>query len=191
MNAIQTVSRLNRKRADKEQDDLLVVDFTNSSEAIFKAFNQFRQGSPYKEQEPDKAVLEAIYQQVLAMGAFDAAAVQHCVNAYTSAENAAKQRHSDADALFSNTKQAYRKQFNQRLLDAEARKVYIALLLTHNRDNILFLEQYEPTLHSEIRMGYMDRDLWGQLQNPIYTDKGGIIPIMGKTIIQQVVQLAA
>jgi len=242
------------------------------------------------------------------------------VIAYTTAENATKQRDSDADALFSNTKQAYRKQFNQRLTDTEARKAYIALLrrytkryyfiaqfftlenhlhefivfaevmanslvqqgkvselklllkhiqltkgavlyvdtvsnpggvkeprtvggvgagtggkempsttldaaikeletkfqiskedaivireiceevaakaeiklkIAHNRDNILFLEQYEPTLHSEIRMGYMDRDLWVQLQNPIYTDKGGIIPIMGKTIIQQVMQLAA
>ncbi|MDQ5769472.1 DEAD/DEAH box helicase family protein [Thiothrix subterranea] len=320
VNAIQTVSRLNRKRADKEQDDLLVVDFTNSSEAIFKAFNQFRKCSPYQEQEPDKAVLEDIYQQVLAMGAFDAAAIQHYVNAYTIAEKEAKQRNAEADALFSNTKQAYRQQFNQHLPDVEARKAYIALLrrytklyyfiaqfftleshlhefivfaevmanslvqqgkvselklllkhielvkgavlyvdtvsnsggvkeprtaggvgsgaggkempsttledaikaletkfqiskedaivireiceevaakaeikhkIAHNRDNILFLEQYEPTLHSEIRMGYMDRDLWGQLQNPIYTDKGGIIPIMGKIIIQQVVQLAA
>jgi hypothetical protein len=72
-----------------------------------------------------------------------------------------------------------------------AAKAEVKLKIAHNRDNILFLEQYEPTLHSEIRMGYMDRDLWVQLQNPIYTDKGGIIPIMGKTIIQQLVQMAA
>ncbi len=49
VNAVQTISRLNRKHHDKEQDDILVVDFTNSTQNIFKAFNQHRQGSPYTE----------------------------------------------------------------------------------------------------------------------------------------------
>lgn len=319
VNAIQTVSRLNRKHPDKDQDDLLVVDFTNSSANIFKAFNQFRKGSPYKEQEPDKAVLEEIYQQVLATGVFDALAMTRYVNAYTAAEQQAKQRQSEADALFSNTKQDYRQQFEQALPDTESRKAYIALLrrysklyyfiaqffelnrhlhefivfaevmaqsllkqgkvselkllakhlqlvkgavlyvadsinpmegvrepgsqgktgagggkemprttldeairelaekfqisredaiiireiceevsakdeirlkISHNRSNSLFLEQYEPTVQSQIRMGYMDRDMWDQLKNPLYTDTGGIIHIMGKTVIQNVISLA-
>ncbi|MCP4161649.1 MAG: type I restriction endonuclease subunit R, partial [Deltaproteobacteria bacterium] len=34
VNAVQTVSRLNRKHKDKEQEDILVVDFTNNSQEI-------------------------------------------------------------------------------------------------------------------------------------------------------------
>ena len=32
VNAIQTISRLNRKHKEKEQDDILVVDFTNNAQ---------------------------------------------------------------------------------------------------------------------------------------------------------------
>ena len=32
VNAIQTISRLNRKHKDKEQEDILVVDFTNNAQ---------------------------------------------------------------------------------------------------------------------------------------------------------------
>jgi type I restriction enzyme R subunit len=70
VNAIQTVSRLNRKHVDKEQDDILVVDFTNNSDKIFEAFNKHRKGSPYKEKEPDKAVLPELYKKIIATEVF-------------------------------------------------------------------------------------------------------------------------
>jgi type I restriction enzyme R subunit len=47
VNAIQTVSRLNRKHPDKEQEEILVVDFTNNAKEIFSAFNKHRSGFPF------------------------------------------------------------------------------------------------------------------------------------------------
>ena len=51
-NAVQTVSRLNRKCEGKE--DVVVVDFTNNAKAIMKAFTKYRKGPPFEPQEPDQ-----------------------------------------------------------------------------------------------------------------------------------------
>lgn len=50
INAVQTLSRLNRCASGK--DETVVVDFTNSVDKIFKAFNKYREGTPYEPQQP-------------------------------------------------------------------------------------------------------------------------------------------
>ncbi len=128
VNAVQTVSRLNRKHDDKEQDDILVVDFTNSTKNIFKAFNQHRQGSPYTEKEPDKSVLDEMYQSAMDEEVFNVADIANYVKAYSEAEQAAFNRESELDALLSNINQDYKAQFVDFYPEVEDQKAYIAIL---------------------------------------------------------------
>jgi len=311
VNAVQTVSRLNRMHVDKAQDDILVVDFTNNSDRIFKAFNQHRKGSPYEEKEPDVSSLVEVYQQVMDAHVFDAAEITAYVEAYGAAEKAARNRESELDASLSNINQEYKAKFNQTITDMDKRKAYVSLLnrytkvyyfiaqffeldnhlhefvvfaevmagqliktgktselkllmkhievskgavnfkgsienkgkapkksgsgnggggeiprtsieqaiqdiedkyqiskedaiiireiceevseneevkerVSKNKDNILFLESYEPTVQAEVKTGYMGRDLWDRLEDPMYIEKGGIITIMSKSIIQNI-----
>lgn len=67
-NAVQTVSRLNRMTAGKE--GVIVVDFTNNAKGIFKAFSQYRQGSPYQPAEPDPQAADRLYDQIIEAGVF-------------------------------------------------------------------------------------------------------------------------
>lgn len=312
INAVQTVSRLNRKHVDKEQDDILVVDFTNSTKNIFKAFNQHRQGSPYKEKEPDKSALDEVYQAAIDTEAFSLDDISRYVLAYGEAEAAAKNRESELDALLSNINQDYKAQFSAFYPEADDRKAYIALLnryiklyyfiaqffeleahlhefivfaeimasclvkkgktselklllkhievskgavtyigksennkkptqkptgaggsggngipkttiekaiedieqkykiskeeaifireicqevseieeiktkVSDHKDNILFLRSYEPTVQIQVTNGYIERELWNQLDDPIYKDQGGIFSIMSKTVIDNI-----
>ncbi len=127
-NAIQTVSRLNRKHVDKEQSDLLIVDFTNSTDEIFDAFNKHRKGSPFKEKEPDKALLDEVYREVIEFGVFSEEEITSYVEQYEEAEKEAGKRNSTPDAILSNVNQEYRKQYRDKLGSADIRKQYIALL---------------------------------------------------------------
>jgi type I restriction enzyme, R subunit len=128
INAIQTVSRLNRKHPDKEQADILVVDFTNNSDKIFSAFNRHRKGSPHTEKEPSKAVLQKVYDDIQAYNIFTDEETVNYVKAYIKAETEAKARNSNADALLSNINQTYRTKFKAALPDVEKQKEYIGLL---------------------------------------------------------------
>ena len=128
VNAIQTVSRLNRKHPYKEQSDLLIVDFTNSADDIFDAFNKHRKGSPYKEEEPRKELLDEAYQKFKEYDVFSEQDVATYVNAYLKAEEEAKKRNSTPDAILSNTNQEYREQFRDVLPSVEAQKEFVALL---------------------------------------------------------------
>jgi type I restriction enzyme R subunit len=312
INAVQTISRLNRKHVDKEQDDILVVDFTNSTKNIFKAFNQHRKGSPYEEKEPDKSALDEVYQAAIDTEAFSPADINRYVQAYGAAEAAAKNRESELDALLSNINQDYKAQFAAFYPEADDRKAYIALLnryiklyyfiaqffelearlhefivfaevmasclvkkgktselklllkhievskgavtyigksenenkppkkptsggntggngipettiekaiedieqkykiskeeaifireiceevseieeikkkVSDNKENILFLRSYEPTVQGQVTNSYIDRELWHQLDDPIYNDQGGIFSIMSKTVIDNI-----
>lgn len=67
-NAVQTVSRLNRRHDEKE--DVVVVDFTNNAQAIMRAFAKYRQGTPYSPNEPDEQRCIELYQEILAIGVF-------------------------------------------------------------------------------------------------------------------------
>ncbi|MEX2363757.1 MAG: DEAD/DEAH box helicase family protein [Balneolaceae bacterium] len=132
-NAVQTVSRLNRNHADKEQTDILVVDFTNSADDIFDAFNKHRKGSPYKEREPDKELLNTVYADIKAYGIFDADEISSYVDQYLEAEREARKRNSEADALLSNVNQQYREKFRKALPDIEAQKVFVSLLSRYTK----------------------------------------------------------
>jgi type I restriction enzyme R subunit len=317
VNAIQTVSRLNRKHPDKEQDDILVVDFTNNSSNIFEAFNKHRKGSPYKEKEPNVEVLNNLYNKILSCEVFKETEIQSYINAYMEAEEEARKRNSTADAILSNINQEYRTIFKTKLHRIEEQKTYIGLLnrfvnlyyfiaqffvlelnvnnfivfaevmadtlikkgktselkqllknveltkgavkykgskanirkvkepkktglktgnggqspprttieealaeieqkyqirkedaivireicevvsnhydikqkITKNRDNTNYLKNSAvPKIRSEVKQEYMNRELWEKLEDPIYIQRGGIISLMGKTIIKTILK---
>ncbi|RCW38543.1 DEAD/DEAH box helicase family protein [Marinilabilia salmonicolor] len=315
VNAIQTVSRLNRKHIDKEQEDILVVDFTNNSDKIFEAFNKHRKGSPHKEKEPNKNVLPELYKRIINTGVFTEEEIQTYILAYLDAEEEAKRRESTADTILSNKNQEYRSIFKSKLPKIEDQKEYIGLLnrfvnlyyfiaqffvlelkvnnfivfaevmsnllirkgktselkqllknidltkgavkyhglkanmhkvkekrktglktsngnyspprttieealaeieqkyqinrtdaivikeicedvsrhydirqkIAENKDNENYLKNSaEPKVRREVRRGYEKRDLWEKLEDPIYIQRGGIISLMGKTIIKAI-----
>lgn len=133
VNAIQTVSRLNRKHRDKEQDDILVVDFTNNSKEIFNAFNKHRKGSPFKEKEPVKELLVELYNEIEAFEVFTEEEIELYINAFLDAEEQAIARESDADAMLSNLNQDYREKFKERLARIEDQKQYVSLLRRYTK----------------------------------------------------------
>lgn len=320
INAIQTVSRLNRKHKDKEQKDILVVDFTNNAKNIFKAFNKHRDGSPFKETEPRAEVLIELYQDIITLNVFNEEEIELYVNAYLDAEEQAKDRNSTADAILSNISQDYKQQFKEKLSKLEEQKHYVGLLRRYsklyyfikqffvlpdklnefivfaevmgqllikkgkvsellefikkvelvkgavrfegvstnisvvkdpkktgskttkggremprttietaieeiknrfqisdeeailikeiceevtettpikdkvidNQDNENYIKNSaEPDLQKEVRGKYIERDMMGKLENPIYVDTGGIISLMGKTIIDNLIKNSA
>lgn len=133
VNAIQTVSRLNRKHPEKEQADIMVVDFTNNTSNIFDAFNMHRKGTPYKESEPKKELLLEVYQQIEGMEVFSDDETETYIKAYIDAEDAARKGESTADALLSNINQKYRAMFKERLPHIEEQKTYIGLLRRYTK----------------------------------------------------------
>jgi type I restriction enzyme R subunit len=133
INAIQTVSRLNRKYPDKEQSDILVVDFTNNSSNIFEAFNKHRSGTPYKETEPRVELLQNVYAQIEQMNVFDQDEVETYTKAYIAAEIDAKKGISTTDALLSGINQDYRDLFKNRLPKPEDQKTYTSLLQRYTK----------------------------------------------------------
>ncbi len=320
VNAIQTVSRLNRKHPDKEQADILVVDFTNNSTIIFEAFNKHRKGSPYKESEPKKELLQQVFDIIQDFGVFDEYEIENYIDSYSEAEKEARKGESTADALLSNINQEYRENFKKTVPNIEEQKNYIGLLrryiklyyfiaqfysledylhefivfaeamantlikrgktseltqlhknvvlskgsvkyhgkktnitivkdpkrtglkhgiggntpprttieqaleeiekkyqipkeeaivireiceevsnhydiierIAHNRENERYLKiTAEPKVKGEIKKGYIQRERYDIFENPIYTDRGGIISLMGKAIIRNVLNKTA
>lgn len=133
VNAIQTVSRLNRKHPDKEQADILVVDFTNNSTNIFEAFNKHRKGTPYKESEPKKELLQQVYDEIDELEVFSEDEIETYTKAYIEAETEAKKGESTADALLSNINQEFREIFKKALPNIEDQKNYIGLLRRYTK----------------------------------------------------------
>lgn len=133
VNAIQTVSRLNRKHPDKDQADILVVDFTNNSSNIFEAFNKHRKGTPYKESEPNKELLEQVFKAIEKYRVFSEDEIEEYTKAYIDAEEEAKVRNSSPDALLSNINQEYRKIFKEKLPSIDDQKSYISLLTRYTK----------------------------------------------------------
>jgi type I restriction enzyme R subunit len=68
-NAVQTLSRLNRCYEGKEK--VVVVDFTNNTDNIIKAFNKYRKGSPYETSKPNKEKVDKLYQDIIERGVFN------------------------------------------------------------------------------------------------------------------------
>lgn len=67
-NAVQTLSRLNRCYDGK--DKVIVLDFTNNTDNIIKAFNKYRKGTPYETITPSKEKVISIYQEIIDCGLF-------------------------------------------------------------------------------------------------------------------------
>ena len=76
INAVQTLSRLNRIYPDKE--DTLVVDFTDSYDAIIKAFKKF-QSNVVTQKDINPEDLGKIFQELLKRGIFTKADISACV----------------------------------------------------------------------------------------------------------------
>lgn len=136
VNAIQTVSRLNRKHKQKDQSDILVVDFTNNAQNIFDAFNKHRKGSPYKERQPDKQILVDLHKQIIDHYVFTSEEIELYVNAFIDAEIEArktKDRQATLDAILSNLNQDYRNIFKGKIKELEAQKKYVSLLKRYTK----------------------------------------------------------
>ena len=65
-NAVQTVSRLNRWYENK--NTVVVVDFTNNAHEILKAFNKYRQGTPFESSESDEQQCINYYEEIINKG---------------------------------------------------------------------------------------------------------------------------
>lgn len=115
-NAVQTVSRLNRQCDGKQ--DVIVVDFTNNADAIFKAFNLYRQGSPYQPGEPDADAAGKLYDQILAQNVFLQKDADEMVRQLDAKDDASRQ------LLVDQLKQV----FEEKLAAEQTRRDYVNLL---------------------------------------------------------------
>ncbi|MBF0472057.1 MAG: hypothetical protein HQL48_11880 [Gammaproteobacteria bacterium] len=116
-NAVQTVSRLNRCHDDKES--VVVVDFTNNADAILKAFNKYRKGTPYETSEPDKEQCVALYKEIYDSGLF----TDKDANEYLKLLQG-----EAADAALQAEVVKWRGWFNARFSETDDRKAFVYLL---------------------------------------------------------------
>jgi len=115
-NAVQTVSRLNRCHEGKKE--VVVVDFTNNADAILKAFQKYRKGTPFSPEEPDEKLCPKLYAEILATGVF----------AQKDADDFAKLVTTCTDAQVQFFVNALRVRFLARIEDPEERKMFVYLL---------------------------------------------------------------
>jgi type I restriction enzyme R subunit len=134
VNAVQTLSRLNRKCFGK--DSTTVVDFTNSVQNIFDAFRRYRKGSRFQPQEPNPQTLETRYNEFLNMNIFNETEIITYTLLVTEATtNPAK----DADLMsLSNN---YREKFKKIVIDKEAQKEIVNFLNRYVSD-FYFISQF-------------------------------------------------
>lgn len=115
-NAVQTVSRLNRKTEGKQ--DVVVVDFTNNAKSILKAFVKYRKGTPFEPEEPDKEQCIKLYAQILKAHVFKS----------DDATNLVKLLAVGIDAEAQSLVNELRARFQSRITDVEQRKAFVYLL---------------------------------------------------------------
>ena len=115
-NAVQTVSRLNRQHDGK--DTVVVVDFTNNAQAILKAFQKYRKGTPFEPVEPDKEKCIELYRQIIAVGVFTQEDAERIVGLLATG--------TDADVQYQAN--ALRNRFHEIIPDAESQKEFVFLL---------------------------------------------------------------
>ena len=118
INAVQTLSRLNRKHPGK--DDTLVVDFTKSYDNIVKAFRKFQDHvTTCKEVDPNAP--SQIYQELLKRDVFTRKDIEDCNRLYQSTDP------SDS-APFAGLLAELKKRFEEKYRDREERREFRALL---------------------------------------------------------------
>jgi len=121
VNAVQTLSRLNRKCYGK--DTTMVVDFTNSVQNIFDAFRRYRTGSRFQPQEPNPQELEDRYNEFLSFNIFDESEIIK----YT---ELIKEATTDPakDAALMSLSNDYRNKFRELVTEKEAQKDIVNFL---------------------------------------------------------------
>ncbi len=121
VNAVQTLSRLNRKCYGK--DTTMVVDFTNSVQNIFDAFRRYRTGSRFQPQEPNPQELEDRYNEFLSFNIFDESEIIK----YTELiKEATTDPAKDADLM--SLSNDYRNKFRELVTEKEAQKDIVNFL---------------------------------------------------------------
>ncbi|MEM7402532.1 MAG: DEAD/DEAH box helicase family protein [Myxococcota bacterium] len=115
-NAVQTVSRLNRRHDGKQS--VVVVDFTNNARAILQAFHKYRGDAALDATEPDKQQCVQLYQEILHANLFVQADAQCIVRLLVNAHHAAVQQHVHA----------LRHRFRQRLTSIHQQQDFVLLL---------------------------------------------------------------
>ncbi|MDI6767508.1 MAG: DEAD/DEAH box helicase family protein [Bacteroidota bacterium] len=116
-NAVQTVSRLNRKCEGKQ--DVVVVDFTNNAKAILKAFAKYRKGKlPFEPDEPDKEQCVSFYMEILSTGIFTQNDAHNLVKLLSA--------HNDSTAQL--VVNSLRIRFQKKIEDLEQRKEFVYLM---------------------------------------------------------------
>jgi type I restriction enzyme, R subunit len=119
VNAVQTISRLNRKYPGKNKTT--VIDFTNNAKEIFKAFSKYRKGAKVRDTDPDPSELQDLYDEIMAYNIFS----QNMINQLM---ETAKERN---DAVFAAMCLVFRLQFEKTITDKEERKSFVNLLLNY------------------------------------------------------------
>ena len=130
-NAVQTVSRLNRKHPGK--DRVVVVDFTNNADAILRAFGKYRKGSPFTPDPPDPEKAKKLYEDILATGVFSKDEVETFASLVESGA---------PDAVIQYRISALRTLFIARRPDLETRKDYVHLLMRYVKQIDFFRREY-------------------------------------------------
>ncbi len=115
-NAVQTLSRLNRKTEGKQ--DVVVVDFTNNAKAILKAFVKYRKGTPFEPEEPDKEQCVKLHSEVQKANVFT----------QEDAKNIVKLLAAGNDAQVQFAVSGLRARFQTKIADLEQRKEFVYLL---------------------------------------------------------------
>jgi type I restriction enzyme R subunit len=112
-NAVQTLSRLNRCYDGK--DKVIVLDFTNNTDNIIKAFNKYRKGTPYENSTPNKEKVISIYQEIIDCGLFTDIDAQQLLKLLAAGNDANTQSEINR----------YRQRFNFTYEKAEDRRTYV------------------------------------------------------------------
>ncbi len=119
VNAVQTISRLNRIYPNKHTT--AVIDFTNNSKEIFKAFSKYRKGAKVREADPDPSELRDLFNEIMAFNIFSDDMIEQYI------ETVAEQN----DQVFAAMSLIFRTQFEKTITDIEPRKAFVNLLLKY------------------------------------------------------------
>jgi type I restriction enzyme R subunit len=136
VNAVQTISRLNRKYPGKNKTT--VIDFTNNAKEIFKAFSKYRKGAKVRDTDPDPSELQDLYTEIMAFDIFS----QDMINQLM---ETAQERN---DVVFAAMCLSFRFQFERTITDKEERKSFVNLLLKYVKKFNFFAQfsQFDDTL---------------------------------------------
>lgn len=75
----------------------------------------------------------------------------------------------------------------------EVSKIYeIKASVTANKENEIYLKNNaKPRIKREVKQGYIVRDTFEKLEDSIYSQRGGIISLMGNAIIKNILTATA